>query len=111
MVGTGSRGQSSRLEQTSSEREDVRSAENAADNSLRRAEDGDVCRLGALWPLGRLELDLVALLQRLEAAAGDCAEMDEQILSTAVGRDEAEPLRVVEPLHSSGCHEHTSSLH
>src|SRR5262245_46744566 len=35
--------------------------------------------------------------------------MDEQILSTVVGRDEPVPLIVAEPLHSSGCHMTTSS--
>src|SRR5207249_4436858 len=68
----------------------------------------DVGRLRALGPLHCLELHLVALLQRLEAAAGDGAEMDEEIVSTSVGRDEAETLRVVEPLHRSGCHKNTS---
>src|SRR5437660_6269296 len=80
-------------------------AQGAADNPSPRSQNGDVGGLRALRPLRRVELDLVAVFQRLEAAAGDGAEMDEQIVSTAVRRDEAESLRIVEPLHSSGCHE------
>src|SRR5437016_10921377 len=68
----------------------------------------DVRGLRALGPLRRLELHLVALLQRLEAAAGDGAEVDEEILPTSVWRDEAKALRIVEPLDGSGCHENTS---
>src|SRR5205814_2039783 len=58
--------------------------------------------------LARLELDLRALGERLEAATEDLRMVDEEILPAFVGRDEAVPLRVVEPLDGSGCHENTS---
>src|SRR5256885_16346304 len=62
-----------------------------------------VRRLGALLPLGRLELDLRTFGQGLEALAGDAAVVDEQILRSVIGGDEAVPLLVAEPLHGSGC--------
>src|SRR5204862_310253 len=64
----------------------------------------DVRRLGALLPLAGLELDLRALGERLEARAADLREVDEQVLPAVLGLDEPEALRVVEPLHGSGCH-------
>src|SRR5262245_50262695 len=67
----------------------------------------DVDRLRALLALALLVLDASILLQRLEAVAGDVRVMYEQVLSTPVGRDEAVALRVVEPLHGSGCHSTT----
>src|SRR5215212_1785487 len=70
----------------------------------------DVLRLGALLPLGGLELDLRALGERLEAVACDRAVVDEQVLAALVGGDEPIALRVVEPLDGSGCHiQNTSS--
>src|SRR5215203_4699756 len=70
----------------------------------------DVLRLGALLPLGGLELDLRALGERLEAVARDRAVVDEQVLATLIGGDEPIALRVVEPLDGSGCHiQNTSS--
>src|SRR5256885_10137290 len=62
-----------------------------------------VRRLGALLPLGRLEVDLCTFGQGLEALAGDAAVVDEQILRSVIGGDEAVPLLVAEPLHGSGC--------
>src|SRR4029078_3732805 len=70
----------------------------------------DVDRLRALLALALLVLDSSILLQRLEAVAGDVRVMDEEVLSTPVGRDEAVTLRVVEPLHGSGCHRNTPPL-
>src|SRR5215208_125247 len=76
---------------------------------LLRAENAHVCGLGALVALLRLELDLRALIEGLEARAFDRAEMDEEVLASLVRRDEAEALVRVEPLDGSGCHAHTSS--
>src|SRR3990172_9106590 len=48
---------------------------------------------------------LLAFLQGAEAAAAlDRAEMHEDILAAAVGRDETKALGVVKPLHSPGLH-------
>src|SRR6059058_3125118 len=62
-----------------------------------------VRRLGALLPLGRLELDLCTFGEALEALAADAGVVDEQILRSVIGGDEAVPLLVAEPLHGSGC--------
>src|SRR5688500_20292727 len=55
-----------------------------------------------LLALHDVELHRVTLGQRLEAAALDGAVVDEAVLRAVVGGDEAEPLRVVEPLHLAG---------
>src|SRR4249919_858202 len=57
--------------------------------------------LQALLALHNLERDLLAFLQRLEAAALDRTEVDEQVRAAFRG-DEAEALGVVEPLNGSG---------
>src|SRR5580765_6478056 len=54
---------------------------------------------GTLLPLHDVELDALALGQRLEAAALNRRVMDETILLSILGRDEAKALGVVEPLH------------
>src|SRR5215470_16491521 len=61
----------------------------------------DVSGLRPLLPLNDLELDLVPFSERLEARAVDRAEVHEHI-GTTLARDEAEALRVVEPLHGAG---------
>src|ERR671919_1426560 len=76
----------------------------AARRSYGSSDGLDVDGLGALLPLARLELDTCVLAQRLEAAARDVRVVDEKILAPLVRRDEAVALRVVEPLHGSGCH-------
>src|SRR5262249_11612774 len=68
----------------------------------------DVLGLRALLALAGLVLHLRALGQRLEAGARDAGVVDEEVLRALVGRDEAVPLRVVEPLDGAGCHENTS---
>src|SRR3954454_13343447 len=73
-------------------------------SNIRSLDDGHVLCLGALLTLDALELDLRALGERLEAVAGDCAVVDEQVLTACVRGDEAIPLRIVEPLDGSGCH-------
>ena len=59
---------------------------------------GDVRRLGPLRALFLLERHACAVVERLEAAAGDVRVVDEEILRTLVRDDEAVPLRIVEPL-------------
>lgn len=61
----------------------------------------DVRRLRALLPIARLELDFRALSEALEALAGDAAVVDEEVFPAVIGRDEAVPLVVVEPLDGS----------
>lgn len=65
----------------------------------------DVSSLRALLSLYNLELDLIALRKGLEARLVDGAEVHKHI-RTALARNEAEPLRVVEPLHCAcdACH-------
>src|SRR5438874_11674885 len=64
----------------------------------------DVRRLQALRALLHFELDLLAFLQRLEAAHLDRGVMREQIFAALSRGDEAEALGIVEPLNSTGCH-------
>src|SRR5690348_17401487 len=64
-----------------------------------------VGRLRPLLPLHDLELDLVALGERLESRSLDRAVVHEHVGATFT-RDEAETLRVVEPLDRTvdSCH-------
>src|SRR5688572_26451352 len=65
----------------------------------------DVARLLlALVARGDFERHLLAFLERLESRHVDGGEMGEEILAAAVRSNEAEALRVVEPLNSTGCH-------
>src|SRR6476659_10938219 len=73
-------------------------------SDIRSLDDGHVLCLGALLTLDALELDLRALGERLEAVAGDCAVVEQQVLTACVRGNEAIPLRIVEPLDGSGCH-------
>src|SRR5262249_52899723 len=57
----------------------------------------DVGSLPALRPHGHIELDAIALRQGLESVAADGREMDEHLLASVI-LDEAEALRLVEPL-------------
>src|SRR3954464_747898 len=68
------------------------------------ADLNDVRRHRPLLGVGRLELDLRTLGERLEAAAGQIAEVHEEILAAVLGSDEPEALGVVEPLDGSSCH-------
>src|SRR5665647_2628812 len=70
----------------------------------------NVLGLRAFCALGLFELDLRALSEGLVAIAADGAEMDEHVLATGVGGDEAIPLCIVEPLDGSGCHRKTPPL-
>src|SRR4051794_7760275 len=73
-------------------------------------DDPDVRRLRPLRALAQLVLDLRALGQRAEAIPRDRGEVDECVLSSVIGRDEAEALLVAEPLHDTGSHPTDSSL-
>src|SRR5205807_9857067 len=64
----------------------------------------DVLRLQALRALGHVDADLLTLGQRAEPFRRDGGVMAEDILAAAVLRDEAEPLRIIEPLHSTSRH-------
>src|SRR5262249_11061564 len=70
------------------------------------ADDADVSCLRALRALLDLVFDLRALGQAFEALAADRAEVHEDVIAAVGLRDEAVALRVVEPLHGSGCHFH-----
>src|SRR5207253_3297624 len=82
-----------------------RSAAAGGDDTSPPLRDRDDVRgLGPLRALTGLVLDLRPLGESLEAVAADLRVVDEQILATVLGLDEAVALRVVEPLHGSGCH-------
>ena len=69
-----------------------------------RSDGADVRRLQALGALDDVELDLLALREAAEAVGLDGRVVAEHVLAAAILRDEAEALRVVEPLHRSSCH-------
>jgi hypothetical protein len=60
--------------------------------------------LGALGALGDLELNTLVLVEGPVALALDLGVVDENVLRSAIRRDEAETLFGVEPFHSSLCH-------
>src|SRR6266700_262017 len=66
----------------------------------------DVLRRGAFLGLHDFELHALAFGQRLEPFTLDRGVMHEAVLAAVLGRDEAEALGVVEPLHGTGdaCH-------
>src|SRR5262249_27439427 len=70
-------------------------------SSLLRELD-DVRRCGPLLALDDLVLHLVALGQGAESLALDRGLMDEAVLPSVLGGDEADALGVVEPFHGSG---------
>src|SRR4026208_2249482 len=72
--------------------------------NLGLTDDADVACLRTLWAFLDLVLDLRAFGQALEALAGDRAEVNEDVVAAVGLRDEAVALRIVEPLHGSGCH-------
>src|SRR5207253_9707580 len=67
-------------------------------------ELADVLRLQSLRTFHHIELHLLALRKGAEAIGLDGRVVAEHVLTTAVLRDETEPLGIVEPLHSSSCH-------
>src|SRR4051812_30179489 len=80
------------------------SPSNSTLSSFAKLEDPDVGRLRALGALADLELDLRALGERPEAVPRDPGEVDERVLASVIGCDEAEALFVAEPLHDTGSH-------
>src|SRR5450432_2848272 len=72
--------------------------------TLRYSGSLDVGGLFALRTLRDFEGDFLAFLQRLESRHVDRGEMREEIFATAIGSNEAETLRVIEPLHGTCCH-------
>src|SRR3954467_13496629 len=68
------------------------------------SDGANVRRLGALLALGDVELHTLVLVQRAVAVGLDGGEVDEDVGSAAVRRDEAEALLAVEPLHGALCH-------
>src|SRR5205085_10493423 len=82
-----------------------------AESSVPALRDGrHVRRLGTFFALARLELDLRAFGEGLEAIACDLRVVDKQILATFLRRDEPVALRIAEPLHGSSCHRKNTSL-
>ena len=84
------------------------SPEAAVQGSMSR-DAGSVDRLDlggllALRAILHFELDLLVLLEGLEAAALDFGEVGEEVFAAAVRLDEAEALRVIEPLDGTGAH-------
>jgi hypothetical protein len=68
---------------------------------LRSGLEGlDVGGLQALWSLGNLEFNRLAVIQRLIAISHNRGEMNEHIFST-LALDETEALAGVKPLHCS----------
>jgi hypothetical protein len=65
----------------------------------------DVLCLRSLLPLGRLEFDLLVLIQRPVAGACDRGEVDEYVRRPVIGSDETKALIGVEPLHCACCHQ------
>ncbi len=53
----------------------------------------------ALFPLCRLELDPLVVLQRAEPLSGDIRVMDEQVVTAVIGSNESKSFIVTEPLH------------
>src|SRR6266571_4859315 len=72
------------------------------------SDRADVLCLRSLLPLGRVEFDLLVLIQRPVAGACDRGEVDEHVRRPVIGGDEAEALVGVEPLHCACCHQSKS---
>src|SRR6185369_8534975 len=71
------------------------------DANVRELSNGDVRGLQALGALDHVELHGCTLGQRAEALRLDRREMHENVFAT-LGGDEAEALRIVEPLDCAG---------
>jgi hypothetical protein len=69
----------------------------------------DVRGLFSLRALGDFELDLLTFFEGLEAIHLNGGEMRKQVLAAIIGCDEAESLRIVEPLDGTSCHENDLS--
>src|SRR6185295_8171155 len=74
----------------------------------RLLDAGHILRGGTFLALHHVELHLLSLAKRLEAAAGNGGVMNEAVFPTIITSDEAEALAVVEPLHGPfGAHTRT----
>src|ERR1700734_2296289 len=73
-------------------------------------ERTDVLRLRSLLPLGRVEFDLLVLIQRPVARTRDGGEVHEHVRRPVIGGDKTKALIGVEPLHCSCCHQSMSSI-
>jgi hypothetical protein len=71
----------------------------AASARISAAKPCHILRGWTLLSLYDIELHAFAFVERLEAPASDRRMVDEQVLAAILGRDESEPLVVVEPLH------------
>jgi hypothetical protein len=69
----------------------------------------NIRRLFALRALRDVELDFLPFFEGLEAIHLDRREVCEEVLTSVVGRDEAEPLGVIEPFDSTCCHKNDLS--
>src|SRR5690242_14954442 len=75
------------------------------------ASDGtDVVCLRSLRAGPGLELDPLTFLELPITVRLDRRVVDEEVLATVIGRDEAETLRGVEELHGANCHVETTFL-
>ncbi len=61
-------------------------------------------RLGALGALNHFKFHCLSFFQGLESVPLDGTEVDEDV-RTIILRDETEALLIVEPFHSSFCHD------
>ena len=68
------------------------------------ADRANLGRLLALRPFLHLELDLLVLLEGLEARTLDLGEVREEVLAATIRLDEAEALGVVELLDGTRAH-------
>ena len=71
---------------------------------LRPLDGPDVLGLQPLRAAGHVELDLLTLGEGTEPVALNRGVVTEDVLTSAVLGDEAEALRIVEPLHGTGSH-------
>jgi hypothetical protein len=69
--------------------------------NLRCSDVGGLLALGAL---NNFEGNLLAFLQRLEAAHVDGREVCEQIFTAVIGSDETETFCIVKPFDYTSCH-------
>src|SRR6266446_7724632 len=60
--------------------------------------------LEPLGPLGHVEADLLTFRESAKTLRADGRVVAKDVLAAIVLRDETETLRIVEPLHCTGCH-------
>jgi hypothetical protein len=70
-------------------------------NQLQRL---NIRRLHTFRAFLRFEADFLILLQTFEAFGANLGEMREKVVTATVRSDKPKSLRIVEPLHSTGCH-------